>query len=453
MVLAYIYPPDSGSGTFRSLYFFNRIAQAGDDVCVVTAREADYALGTPVDNGLRASIDPRIKVVRAGVARPVDWLLRVRSALSRGSGAGQAPTHQVHDAAPSGKKSRLQAFKDLITDSLTFPDHQIGWLPYAYRVAGREIRAARPDCIYSSGGPWTSHLLAVLLKKRYRRPVVLDFRDPWAANPDIAHRSALFRRLSDAAEAFCIRNADQVVLNTPQLREDFIRRYPGQNSTKFTTVTNGFEDSELPASKAASDRFTLVHTGEIYLSRNPASFLRAIQGLIRTGAVPEKTLQVQLVGGCARSPEIDALLNSVELREAIRLIPRVSHKEALEYQLNADVLLLFQMAFPLQVPRKLFEYMSMSKPVLAITELTGATASIVRDSAVGAVAEPEEHSIASALLTLYGAWCAGNAETVQSESVRRYRNSRLAIELRAILHSAAKLPNPAVAGASLSDVD
>ncbi len=441
LVLAYHYPPNSGSGTFRSLYFFNRIARSGDQVCVVTAREEDLPGGPGVDAGLCESIEPGIEVLRARVRRPLDWLLGVRERLRGGpplgASAGGAPP-AVHDSLATGGKSRFQAFKDLLTDALSFPDHHIGWLPAAYRCAAREIRSAAPDCIYSSGGPWTSHLIAILLKKRYGIPVVLDFRDPWAVNPDLAQRSALFRKLSYPLEAFCIRNADHVVLNTSPLREDFVARFPRESPGKFTMLTNGFEDQ--PVSEAAPDRkppFTLVHAGEIYLSRNPAQFLRAVQILIQEGTIPAAQLRVQLVGGCSRNPEVDALLASDELKSAITLVPRVPHRKALEYQLGAHVLLLFQMGFPLQIPRKLFEYMSLSRPVLAITERTGATASLVRDSGVGVVAEPVADSIASALRALYRAWLDGGSAMIDQRALARYRNSQLAAELRTILHNAA----------------
>jgi glycosyltransferase involved in cell wall biosynthesis len=436
LVLAYHYPPNSGSGTFRSLYFFNRIARSGDQVCVLSARAADFGSGTSIDEALCASIDPDIQVLRARVRRPLDWLLGLRDRFRGRPSAGQAAAvHEVHDLVSSGRKGWLQAFKDLITDALSFPDHHVGWLPDAYRCGGRQIRRTRPDCIYSSGGPWTSHLVAALLKKRYGCPVVLDFRDPWAANPDLAHRSRLFRKLSYAAEAFCIRRADHVVLNTGPLRDDFVARYPGESSSKFTTLTNGFEDrAEIPEPRRR-DCFNLVHTGEIYLSRNPAQFLLAVQHLIREGTIAPNRLKVQLVGGCARSSEIDALLDSEELRNVVALVPRVPHREALEYQLSADVLLLFQMGFPLQIPRKIFEYMSMFKPVLAITERSGATASLVRDSGVGVVAQPDAVSIAGALRELYGAWTANDAPLINRHAVARYRNSQLSSELRAILHA------------------
>jgi glycosyltransferase involved in cell wall biosynthesis len=120
----------------------------------------------------------------------------------------------------------------------------------------------------------------------------------------------------------------------------------------------------------------------------------------------------------------------------------VPHSEALRYQLAADVLLVFQTGFPLQVPRKLFEYMSMLKPVLAIGEADGATASIVQDSGVGIVATQDVESVKRAVLSLYAGWQGGNASALDPDRIARYRNETLAKRLRAVMEEVSGVRSP-----------
>jgi glycosyltransferase involved in cell wall biosynthesis len=447
LALAYYYPPNGGSGTHRSLHFLNNLAAMGDAVTVITAREADFAAGTAVDRGLQSQVHPTIRILPTRVIRPVNWVLSARDFLRgrrRGKQreAARTPPPALTATAKSSSTSAVQSFKDAITDALTFPDEHAGWIGFAVRCGSRALRRESVDCIYSSGGPWSSHVAAVLLKRRHHRPLVLDFRDPWASNPDRAGRSRLMRALDRKLESFCIRAADHVVVNTEPLRQDFVRRYPGARAGKFTAITNGFESIVRHEVTDRGRCFTLVHAGEIYPPRDPAPLLRALLELIRERRLAAEVLRLRFVGGCPDREDILALLRQPELAGSVEVIARVPHSEALRYQLAADVLLVFQTGFPLQVPRKLFEYMSMLKPVLAIGEADGATASIVQDSGVGIVATQDVESVKRAVLSLYAGWQGGNASALDPERIARYRNETLAKRLRAVMEEVSGVRSP-----------
>lgn len=438
LALAYYYPPSAESGTHRSLDFLNRLVASGDDVTVLTAKEEDFSIGTPVDSELLSKVDRRIRIIRASVARPLYWLLKSRQfILGRGTSLpAVVPTRPGKPSAGGLIGRRLQAFKDAITDSLTFPDEHVGWIPDALRQGSQAIRLYSPHCIYSSGGPWSSHIAAALLKKRHGLPLVLDFRDPWTSNPyQCVGRGRLKHVLERKLEAFCLGAADHIVVNTEPLRRDFMDRYPQQRASRFTTITNGFESLVTDESAAPSQRFTLVHAGYIYPPRNPAPFLRAVLQLIRQDGIKASELRVQFVGSCPDQGDVVALLATQELKSVVEVTARVSHSRALQFQVNADALLLFQKGFPLQVPRKLFEYMSMQKPILAIAERGSATAAILQEAGIGVLAEEDVESISRALTTLYADWKHGVGRRFDRDRTLKFRNDSLAIQLRAVLQA------------------
>ncbi|MDE2262987.1 MAG: glycosyltransferase [Gammaproteobacteria bacterium] len=436
LALAYYYPPSADSGTHRSLHLLNRLAAWGEEITVITARQADYALGAPVDPQLAARIDPRIRTVRVPVRRPLYSLVRARALLRR-----QAPPMRPQDSRGAGRSGLpgLARIKDAVSGMLTYPDDHVGWIPGALRAAAAAIRSGAIDRIYSSGGPWSSHLAAALLKQRFRIPLVLDFRDPWASNPDRRERSRAARLLDLRLESLCISLADRVVANTEPLRQDFLERYPHEAPGKFTTITNGFEPLASGAARARSQRFTLVHAGTIYPPRDPSCLLLAARDAIREGQIRAEDLLIRFVGEFPGRVRLAALLECCELKHAVEIMPQVAHTAALEMQREADVLVLFQNAFPLQVPRKLYEYMSLLKPVLAIAPSGGATAAIVEESGVGIVTGESAGAIKSALLQLYAQWRSG-AAGIGASRLDRYRNDRLAGVLRSVL--AQPLPPP-----------
>src|SRR5207253_6965553 len=105
-----------------------------------------------------------------------------------------------------------------------FPDAHLGWLPFALAAARRQ----EYDVAYSSSGPFTSHLVGLILKRLQKRPWVAELRDGWyrwnrAIFPDYpAWRDRLERRLEDAA----LRSADNIVLVTDRMAAAFRAQYP-----------------------------------------------------------------------------------------------------------------------------------------------------------------------------------------------------------------------------------
>ena len=142
-----------------------------------------------------------------------------------------------------------------------FPDAHLGWLPFALAAARRQ----EYDVAYSSSGPFTSHLVGLILKRLKKRPWVAELRDGWyrwnrAIFPDYpAWRDVLERRL----EAAALRAADKVILVTDRMAAVFRAQYPQIPSDRFAFVSNGFDPSQFtdPAPVARSQDWNVLHAG------------------------------------------------------------------------------------------------------------------------------------------------------------------------------------------------
>jgi len=437
LVLAYVYPPDAGSGTYRTLYFSNYWAEAGDNVTVVTVKESHFHPGALVDPALVRKVDPSIKVVRASAMRPLERLLGIRDRLRRRVRHRPTPPPLRVDTAPAigSRKGFLTRAKDALTSLLTFPDAHVGWIPGAVRAGLRLARIRRIDCLYASGGPWSGVVAATILHRMSGLPLVLDFRDPWANSPNLIEASGLARAAHSLLEAFCVKRASRIITNTSELRNDFLVRYPLLGPDRFVCITNGFEEPPQAVSED-SGRFTLVHAGELYLSRNPANFLRAVEQLIQEGSIARQQLRVRFVGGIAtRDGELASLLDA--LGEVVEITPRLPYAEALRIQQGASALLLFQTGLPLQIPRKLYEYLSLRRPILAITESGSATARVLQDLGSHCICDDEVAAIKSALGELYRRWQIDETFVVDEATLDAYSNRQLAAKLRQELQLAA----------------
>jgi hypothetical protein len=69
------------------------------------------------------------------------------------------------------------------------------------------------------------------------------------------------------------------------------------------------------------------------------------------------------------------------IENIVRLLPALPYREALQEAANADGLLLFQAACcNHQIPAKVFEYLRLAKPILALTSHDGDTAALLRQT-------------------------------------------------------------------------
>ena len=433
LVFAYMFPPDAGSGTYRTLYFANHWAKQGDDVTIVTVDERCFLATALIDRNLTNEVDPSIRVVRATAKRPLQGLLAIKSAFRRKTSAN-VEMDLGGKISPEGKSTqkqgKLQLVKDTITDLLSCPDEHIGWVPDAVRHAYRITKSKPIDCIYATGGPWSCLLAALILRKLRDIPLVLDFRDPWISNPNMSLRSPLSRWVQRKLEPMCVNASSIVIANTEELRHDFIMRYPDIGPGRFITVTNGFEAMPRRAD-CSTEKFTLVHAGALYQSRNPLNFLRAVIELVNEGAIPAKAFRVQLVGGVSvTDPTVESELRSKVLRDVLEISPRVTHGKALALQQRANALLLIQTGFPLQVPRKMYEYLSLARPILAIAEPDSATAKMVNELRAGYVVGDDIIAIKQAILRLYQDWKTGTTPSLDEERLPMYSYQYLANRLR-----------------------
>ncbi|MBF0121066.1 MAG: glycosyltransferase [Desulfobacterales bacterium] len=431
LMLAYYFPPDSSSGAFRPLFFSKYLSKKGIKVTVLTARETDFLPFQVLDKMMLSQIPSNVRVVRTRVLRPREFLINLKHKFSK-------KAHQKGESINSQKKEKESFFKilkDIFIEFFAIPDAQMGWIPIVLREGIRIIKKNKIDVIYVTGSPWSSMIAGVLLRSQTGVPLVLDFRDPWVSNPGFILRSKLSRLIEKKMERKIISNADAVIANTSELRDDFLKRYPFLTINQVYTINNGFEDHvDFKAPKNSA--FTMVHTGDIYFSRNPLPLLQAVYNLIFTKKIPKNRLRLFLIGDLETAiDDVRVLLNTDVLKNVVQIFSRLPYEKSLKYQIDSDALILIQPDLPLQVPRKLYDYMAVRKPILAITNSFGATASIVNQYGIGEVVTNATDSIQEKVLKLYNEWENFGTKLYPKSLTHDFINSRQAEKLVSILDS------------------
>ncbi len=396
LFITYGFPPNAEAGTHRSFRFVRYLKKLNWDVVVLTADPKDYIPGTPVDLQYLKRLPSDLEVIHSRVFRGFVKAIRFKNFLKTMISGSQTKTED--SSAPPNKEqqasSRFQIFKDLISIPFTIPDNHVGWFWGSVLHGWLAMRSGSFDLIYSSGPPWTSHLIAHTLSRFCNVPWVADFRDPWARSPWRLNRNKPHKLMAEYLEKKVIHQAKFIILNTDWTRREFRHFYENIASEKFQWIPNGYEPEDFDVVKqptsSGEDRFKLVHAGSIYGGRDPVPLLKAWALFLQRATSHKAPLLLSLVGITGKkSDEINKIVLQLGLGQHVELVPRVSHQEAIRIMVEADLLLLLQGGLSLCVPAKLFEYMALGKPILGLTP-AGATADILKLYPLGRIVSPDD---------------------------------------------------------------
>lgn len=433
LFLAYHFPPSSNSGAYRPMFFANHLAKRGVTVFILTGNQKGYLPAEKIDQNLTNLLEPQISIIHCSIWRFRDKLIKLKRRLSN----YKLPfninrKHQFSNEQHiiDKKDSLWKRLKDTITDLLAFPDQHVGWIPDCVRKGRTLIYREKPELIFATGGPWSSLVAGVILKRLTHTPLILDFRDPWVSNPYFSLTSFAVRRPSRMLERFVVNNADYIIANTDELKEDFLRRYESMKPASIISITNGFEDYLPIKEKKPGFQLTITHTGSLYFSRNPDNLINAVQHLIEENEIQSHELHLCLVGDMHLN-KFDTLkiINNEQIRRVIEIIPCVTYQESFKYIEQADILLIIQPDFPLQIPRKLYEYMAARKPILCICEEDSATANLVNKLGIGYVSPNETIKITHTIKKIYELWKAGNLKQFDDNRYEPYKNEYITSRL------------------------
>lgn len=427
-MIAYDFPPSGESGVHRILRFMRHLPESGWVPSIVTVQPACYPSYRKTDPSLLDRVPERIEVVRTPVFSLLDPLIAWRNRLFR---RGTSPPAAEGGGEPTHSPSPYQRFKDFVTTLASIPDEQIGWLLPAVWASVRAIRRQGISVLYTTGNPWTTHLIGLSVAALTGIAWVADFRDPWVGNPYV-EKAAWLRRIDAWLEARVVARATRVIANTDSLARHFGSRYP-EAGEKFLTIPNGFEEEEFAGLPEPIPRrtppFTICHAGTIYSRRTPTALFEA---LAASEALREN-FRIRLIGGVEEPTRFAREVERYRLTPIVEIHPPIPHAQALHELARADLLLVLQNDAPLQIPGKLYEYLRIGRPILAVTE-GGATAELIESCRAGWVAG-DAGQIATALEAAVERLSTARPPAPSPEVVRAFDTRHLTARLAALFEA------------------
>jgi hypothetical protein len=281
------------------------------------------------------------------------------------------------------------------------PDPKWVWVQRAAAAAEAAASRTRFDGLVTFAQPWSNHLVGLHVHRATKLPWVAHFSDPWIDSP-YWHGSRRQRAIAEAMESRVVHDSTALVFVTDEAADLVMKKYPPALREKVAVVPHGYETPRAPQPvNGRTGPLRIVYTGRFYDGlRTPETLLRAVASLDHEQPLAG-TLDIAFVGpfvtGFAR------LAQSLGVDSVVRFHDRVSSGQAQSMAAAADVLLVVDAPTggpsPF-LPSKLVDYLAFRKPILGITPLEGASASLLRRIGAPIAAPDDEEAIRKLLRDL-----------------------------------------------------
>lgn len=288
------------------------------------------------------------------------------------------PLGLYRDAVTDGtpvKTRKPNRMRRLLAYGLFNPDPGILWARAAARHPAVLEQAEGASFVLSSSPPESAHIGAATLAKKLKAELIIDMRDGWLDEPlkPLLRDSKLQRWREGKLEHAILQQADKIFVTSPVWKSLLGDRLPFTQD-KTVVLANGYPPEGLfnlkqTRKRSANEPLKLVHAGRFTgssLSRKVSYLLGPLlMGLGNIGTQGVVTLLGRLE--VADMEEVTRWQSQFKSKGwTIEVKDAVPRDEMMGLLCQADGLLLLS-ASQAAIPSKLFEYLSLGKPVFTAT--------------------------------------------------------------------------------------
>lgn len=313
---------------------------------------------------------------------------------------------------PFGNK--LEKFFDVISSSVqmkTFPVAGIRWARRAYEKAV-ELYGKKPyDAVLTRSPNDISHIVGLKLKQKFGVRWIANWNDPASTiwpQPYTHHYPYYKWKIEQSYTLRCLKNADVNTFPSQSLLDHFMVHFPLLKNQRTTVIPHiGLSNSLYRSQKAVKkDKFSLCHSGNLSVERNPELVFKALREIINEG---NTSIQFDIMGNV--NEFVEKKIEKYSLQKYVRFVGSFPYMEALHKMEKYDALVLLEANLDKGIffASKFTDYAQINRPILAISPSSGFANSIINERGGGVVVDNCDcKSIKDGILTLYKGWEAGS---------------------------------------------
>ena len=312
-------------------------------------------------------------------------------------------------------------------------DYEVPWIRPAIRAGLGAMHTAERGVVIATIPPRSAALAARRVAERLGWPLILDYRDPWSANAwRYRLRGQWSRRMARHLERACVAKSAALIMNTPEMKQQFIEHFPEVPTEKVWVIPNGLDPRECQRDVGAVDPAVLIHAGSVYNDRSIMPIVRALKviaGRWRDLAPPRLVCFGTVCAHDRAAIAGEGLHNYVEFRPPV---PRAQLLRLLAMAAGLVVVSGDDMAY--SIPYKTYDYLLAGRPILAMSGNGTALQRLIKDSNLGIHVNPEDgNQVIHALERIL----TGSGWVRDETAVTAHSWSQLATQLAAVIRHVA----------------
>lgn len=410
LVIAYYFPPMGLSGVQRILKFVKYFPQNNWNPTVLTSAETGYFAHDP---DLLKEIDPSIRVIRV----KGNELNAKLSALGTIKIPGETTRKIIN---------RINQF-------INIPDNKVSWTKKALIEARKLLSEEQFDLIFVTAPPFSAFQLGAKLKKEFKIPLAIDYRDLWYGNQFSKYFTPYHSYKHKKLEYSVLKEADKVFVTNRRIKEIQMETYKFLESNDIMIIPHGYDPDDFiaaPIIKKKNNKMILTYTGSFYEFITPKYLLKAFAKLKKEQPAITDNIELYFIG--AQTKELKKLSVKYGLEDNVKEFGYLTHVESVARIKSSDVLWLMVgkgKNCDTISSGKLFEYFGSRKPILACLP-EGALKIYSSQYGAAYLSDPENVSmIKDNLVKIYEDYQNGNFPTPNEEFIEKFRRDFLTEQL------------------------
>ncbi len=405
LIVSYHFYPSAAVGAKRPSELAKFLESNGYKVSVLRGCEREDAVAdvfdTPIDiysvKFPRKLVSSLWRKIKPGASIPT----------TTDSNADSRPADTKHAAR---SKSEIFWPRRQLRTWMSFLQGDKIWLVKAIIAVYGIPKNTKFDVIIATGPPVAGYLTGIVAARRFKAPLILDFRDPWYRHSSQESQQSTtlhpLARVEDYLGQMCISHCSGITTASPGTAS-YTKNSYDLSDQSVDVVLNGYDPDAICESMAPTGRLELLYAGTLYLNRNPFPFLKAIRDFADLPNIDRSKIQFILVGNCNDWNGVELLpwLQEQCLTDIVKIRDAVGHSELGGLISSSNVLVNFAQGQALQIPAKSYEYLVAGRDLILIAEEDSDVARLYSNAGVGLVIPPEDQEKAlNALGILYDAY-------------------------------------------------
>lgn len=370
LIVTYYWPPAGGPGVQRWLKFVKYLPEFNIKPIVYIPDNPNYPL---IDKSLVNEVATDVTILKQPISEPYKFA----SMLSK----NKSKTISKGIINETKEQTTLEKLMLYVRGNFFIPDARKSWVKPSVNYLKDYLIKHNVDVLITTGPPHSLHLIGLQLKEVLNIKWFADFRDPWTT---IGYHKALkltqsSKKKHKELEAKVLQQADKIIVTSRTTKIEFEQI----TNKPIRVITNGYDTINVKETTLDA-KFTIAHIGSLLSKRNPKMLWRVLEDLINSHKDFASDFQLNIVGSIG--DDVLKTLDKFKLTPYCKNFGYVSHKEAVIFQKQSQVLLLIEIDSPdtkCIIPGKLFEYLVSNRPILAMGPVGSDVEDIIKETNTG----------------------------------------------------------------------